>query len=67
MADKIQVTTTEATDDRKAVEVAVDEDIARFDTWFQDLGGTNAQNDPLTKSERSIIKSFLYWKLFGRK
>lgn len=39
-------------------EKVVDADIESFNKWFQGLG-----NDPLIKSERAIIKTWLAWKL----
>lgn len=35
----------------------VDEDLARFDVWFQKQG-----NDPLTGAERAILATYLWWK-----
>lgn len=40
------------------IEKQVDEDIASFNDFFRELG-----NDPLAKSERAIIKTYLAWKL----
>ena len=39
------------------LEEMVDEDIAAFSAFFQSLG-----NDPLSKFESSIIKTYLHWK-----
>lgn len=39
------------------LELAVNEDIRKFDAWFQELG-----NDPLTKSEVAVIKTYLWFK-----
>lgn len=40
------------------LEAAVDEDITRFDEYFQrELG-----NDPLVKSERAVLKTYLWYK-----
>jgi hypothetical protein len=38
----------------------VDEDIDKFEEWFRSL-----PNDPLTKSERAIISTYLWWKVKG--
>jgi|HubBroStandDraft_1064217.scaffolds.fasta_scaffold265773_3 hypothetical protein len=46
--------------DSKELERIVDVDIAAFDTYFQGLG-----NDPLSRPERAIIKTFLHWKVKG--
>lgn len=37
---------------------ALDTEIARFETWFESKG-----NNPLVGVERSIIRTFLAWKL----
>lgn len=42
------------------LEQLVDEDILRFDRYFQSLG-----NDPLVKFEHAVIKSYLFWKTHG--
>ena len=39
------------------LEKLVDEDISNFDAYFQSLG-----NDPLSRFERSTIKTFMHWK-----
>lgn len=46
--------------DMKVAEVVVDQDIEAFNTYFEGLG-----NDPLVKSERAIIKTYLHWKMKG--
>jgi hypothetical protein len=43
---------------RETLEGAVDDELKKFDEWFQGLG-----NDPLVKGERAIIKTYLAWKL----
>lgn len=43
----------------EGVERAVDEDIARFDSYFQQ----ELKNEPLTKPERAAIKTYLAWHL----
>ncbi len=40
-----------------AQKVEVDLDIAEFDKWFQAQG-----NEPLVRSEKSIISTYVYWK-----
>lgn len=68
MGKKILVTTTpELGTDRKVIEEAVDEDLLGFEEWFRMLGKNGERNDPLARYERSIIKTFLYWKLFEEK
>jgi hypothetical protein len=44
----------------EALEAAVDEDIQAFEAWFSGLG-----NDPLTKGERAILKTYLWRKTRG--
>lgn len=44
----------------EALESAVDADIQAFEAWFSSLG-----NDPLTKGERAILKTYLWWKTKG--
>ena len=44
----------------EALEPAVDEDIRAFEAWFMEKG-----NDPLTPSERAIIKTYLWRKTKG--
>ncbi len=48
--------------DRQEIEKEVDEAVARFDQWFRDRG-----NDPIIRSEKAIIKTFMYFMLFERK
>ena len=44
------------------LEAEVDSDIAAFDAWFQQ----HLQNgQPLVRSERAILKTYLYWKTKG--
>lgn len=47
--------------DRKAVEVAVDRDLEGFDMWFRHVVG----DGPVTSFEKAILKSYLYYKLYG--
>lgn len=42
------------------LEQSVNDDIRRFEAWFQGLG-----NDPMVRSEVAILKTYLYWKLKG--
>jgi hypothetical protein len=48
----------EREDEKTPVEQDVDEDIRQFNEWFQTLG-----NDPLSRPERAIIKTYLAYKL----
>lgn len=54
---------TDLLQDHKALETAVDSDIAEFNEWFQAEG----KNDPLTPAEKAIIKTYLWWKTLGQK
>lgn len=47
--------------DPAQIEQVVDADIAKFDAYFQTLG-----NDPLVRSEKAIIKTFLHYHLLGK-
>lgn len=38
----------------------IDEDIERFDKYFQGLG-----NDPLIRFEKAVLKTYLFHKLHG--
>jgi hypothetical protein len=58
----MNIVPTATLEDRVATEKEVDEEIAKFDQWFQSTG-----NDPLIRSEAAIIKTFLYFKLYGEK
>jgi len=49
------------TDQKAAIEAEVDADIAAFDAWFQSL-----PNDPLVRSEKAAIKTYLFYKLRGK-
>jgi hypothetical protein len=42
------------------LEADVDADIAAFDEWFQRLG-----NEPLLKSEKAMVKTWIWWKVRG--
>ncbi len=46
-------------EDNARMESAVDADIKEFDEYFQKCLG----NDPLTRGETAIIKTFLYYHL----
>lgn len=46
--------------DMKKLEPIVDADIAEFDKYFQSIG-----NEPVVRSEKAIIKTYLHWKLKG--
>lgn len=39
-------------------EAIIDEDIDKFDQWFQQ----KLDNEPLVRSERAIIKTYIHWK-----
>jgi hypothetical protein len=54
--------TIQTTCDDADLEEAVDQDIKKFDAYFQSL-----PNDPLVKVETAIIKTYLHWKLKGEK
>ena len=43
--------------EKDAHEATVDADIASFDAWFQGLG-----NDALVRSEKAVIKTYLFFK-----
>jgi len=45
------------TDEGKGLEAEVDDDIAKFNRFFQAIG-----NEPLTQFEVSAIKTYLAWK-----
>lgn len=40
---------------------AMSDEVRRFDQWFVSLG-----NEPLTRLERSTIKTYLAWKILPR-
>lgn len=42
-------------------EPLVNQEIERFDRWFQSELG----NEPLVRSERAILKTFFFYKLRG--
>lgn len=47
-----------------ALEQEADEAIETFDAWFREELG----NEPMTKSERAILKTFIWWGVqAGRK
>lgn len=47
----------------KALEIAVEKDIERFNEYFVKLGTPVAKNDPLDKYEKAAIKTYLWWKV----
>lgn len=49
---------TEEPADRVSAEESVNTDIQSFNDFFQGLG-----NEPLTRPEKAIIKTYLAWKL----
>lgn len=46
-------------EDGERLSKAVDKDIAKFDEYFQ----RELKNDPLTKGEKAIIKTYLHYQL----
>lgn len=50
--------TEQTVTDSKKLEEAVDADIVAFDEYFQ----KELKNEPLVRSERAIIKTYLHWK-----
>jgi hypothetical protein len=40
------------------LESVVDEDIKRFDKFFQE----ELKNEPMRKDEKAILKTYLWWK-----
>lgn len=54
----LKVTVEGQVESTKDVERLVDEEIAEFDHFFQEIG-----NDPVVRSERAIIKTYLAYKL----
>ncbi len=54
--EEVKVNTSSALG--SALERLVDADIADFDDFFRGLG-----NDPISRPEKAIIKTFLAWKL----
>jgi hypothetical protein len=46
--------------DKAGINAAADEEIAVFDQWFQSMG-----NDPLVRSEKAILKTYLLARLAG--
>lgn len=55
--------TEEVVLDPKALEAAVDADIASFDAYFQEA----MKNDPLIPSEKAMLKTYLWWKTHQEK
>ncbi len=60
MLPKMEVVLTPRAKDGHVLESTVNGDIEAFDDYFQKLG-----NEPLSKSERAIIKTYLHYKLLG--
>lgn len=54
----LKVTVETQVESTKDIERLVDEEIAEFDQFFRELG-----NDPIVRSERAIIKTYLAYKL----
>ena len=50
--------TVTAENNDEGLEREVDGDLEAFDEWFRSLG-----NDPMMRSERAILKTFLFFKL----
>lgn len=59
MGINVQVSATSS----KEAEPIVDDDIRAFEAWFREEKG----QEPLAGSEKAIIKTYLWWKLFGGK
>jgi hypothetical protein len=57
----LKVTAERAEGTGEELKKEVDEDIAEFDAAFQAL-----DNDPLTRQERAIISTYLYFKVKGK-
>lgn len=57
----IELTVSGVVEDRKVVEAVVDADIDNFDAWFRNVVG----DGPITNIEKAIIKSYVYYKLYG--
>lgn len=43
---------------KEAIEPAVDKEIENFDQFFQ----SELKNEPLLKSEKALLKTYLFWK-----
>jgi hypothetical protein len=41
----------------ETLEQVVDQEIEIFEAWFRELG-----NEPIVRSERAILKTYLWWK-----
>lgn len=50
--------TEQVIEEPKALEAAVDVDLAAFDQYFQKV----LLNDPLSPSEKAVLKTYLWWK-----
>ncbi len=46
----------------KELEALVEEDIRRFNEYFTSLSTPVAKNDPLDRYEKSILKTYLFFK-----
>ncbi len=60
MSDKLRVEVQTPVSSGSDLEKVVDEDINEFDEYFKSLG-----NDPVVRSERAILKTYLHWKVKG--
>jgi hypothetical protein len=49
--------------ERKQSEREVDQDLVEFDRFLLD----RKLGDPMTRYERSIVKTYLWWKMWGAK
>lgn len=55
------------------LEAVVDADLAKFDEWLQERqrqaqreqGVANPEVQPIVRSERAILKTYLWWKTKG--
>lgn len=52
----MKLITDASLDDRSELEKESDRELAEFDAWFQSKG-----NSPLVRSEKAIVKTFLYY------
>ena len=59
-ASMVTVSVAAETKKGEYVQEQVDEDICRFNLWFKE----KLHNSDLTGSEKSIIKTYLWWKLY---
>lgn len=49
--------------EKENLEKVVDGDIDKFDVWFQKTVGA----EPIVRSERAILKAYLWYKIRGEK